>query len=110
MSSPKHWFSDIYQLNYYMYLGVSKKKMLKIFKKEFSYEAVLDHKGGTCIFNHGRAQIVIWIKDKRDLPVLVHECVHAATFTLDSRGVPISFDNDEALAYLVGAIFRKATE
>lgn len=33
---------------------------------------------------------------------LAHECVHAATYVLARVGVPVSTDDDEALAYTLG--------
>lgn len=54
------------------------------------------------------ATVCIWVKDKKDYSALAHECVHAANFTLDNRGVLPSFENDEVQAYLVGLLVTKA--
>lgn len=51
---------------------------------------------------------VIWIRRADDLGSLAHECVHAANFTLQLRGVKADFDNDEPLAYLVGNLMDAA--
>jgi hypothetical protein len=40
---------------------------------------------------------------------LSHEAVHAANYMLDRAGVKISFENDEAQAYLVGHIVDQCT-
>lgn len=38
--------------------------------------------------------------DPSDVSCLAHECLHAAWDELDRRGVKVTADNDEALAYL----------
>lgn len=40
------------------------------------------------------------------LATLAHECVHLATRTLRIHGIPITHQNDEAIAYLVGWFFQ----
>jgi hypothetical protein len=40
-----------------------------------------------------------------EIATLVHECVHAAMAVLDDKGVPISRENDEALAYTIDYLF-----
>ena len=42
--------------------------------------------------------------------VIAHECTHLAMITLDMAGVPINFDNQEAVAYLVGYCAMRVTE
>ena len=42
--------------------------------------------------------------------VIAHECTHLAMITLDMAGVPINFDNQEAVAYLVGYCTMRVTE
>lgn len=39
--------------------------------------------------------------------LLAHETAHAAHMILDSRGVPIHYDNTEAMAYLQDYIFQQ---
>jgi hypothetical protein len=66
--------------------------------------------GGKCLMmesDQGRI-VIIWIRKKSDMASLVHECVHAANFTLDAINADPTFENDEPQAYLVEAIFRKA--
>ena len=42
--------------------------------------------------------------------VIAHECTHLAMITLDMAGVPINFDNQEAVAYLVGYCAMRVTD
>lgn len=41
---------------------------------------------------------------------VIHECVHAATWLLNDRGIPISYENDESLAYLTDFLCKKCYE
>lgn len=43
-----------------------------------------------------------------DLGILVHECVHMAHCIMSTHYVPISYENTEAEAYLVGHLFDSA--
>ena len=44
--------------------------------------------------------LYIW-GNKHHIHHIAHECVHAAAYTLHRVGVPVSFRNDETLAYYV---------
>lgn len=50
--------------------------------------------------------IVVWLPHRLPPDFLAHECVHIATETLEHAGVPLSVACDEALAYLVGHLYR----
>ena len=51
--------------------------------------------------------VIIWCRSK-SLTTLVHELLHATTYILDYKGVPISQDNDECMAYLQGYLLTQA--
>ncbi len=42
---------------------------------------------------------IIWLHEQRSA-ILAHELIHVACEILDMRGIPISKDNDEVIAYL----------
>lgn len=61
--------------------------------------------GSTDMIN---GSVYIWVKDlgcDDAIEYLVHECIHASTFTLGARGIEVSAKNDEAHAYLTQWIF-----
>lgn len=61
--------------------------------------------GSTDMIN---GSVYIWLRDltaNEDIGCLVHECIHASTFTLGFRGIEVSSKNDEAHAYLAQWIF-----
>jgi hypothetical protein len=62
-----------------------------------------------CAFDPGsneQSKICVWLDRDVRAPRLIHELVHAAVFILRGSGVPITADNDEALAYLVELLFE----
>jgi hypothetical protein len=48
----------------------------------------------------------IWVRLCEDIAVLVHECIHLAYRVLEDRGIKISQENDEVLAYYHGYLFK----
>jgi len=98
---PKHFYSDIYQENFYFIPGWTADQI----KKYFGFD-VNDKAYGTCwLTNNG---IVIWVKhfDIKHLDCLTHETIHAANFIFQCKGIQSDNENDEALAYLVQWIFK----
>lgn len=43
---------------------------------------------------------IVWIGDPEDYYTILHESIHLATTIMDEKGIPISKNNDEVLAYL----------
>jgi hypothetical protein len=52
--------------------------------------------------------VTMWFSNYDDLPVVVHECVHAANFVFDYICHNQGTDNDEPMAYLTEWIFKQA--
>lgn len=100
-----HFYSDLYKENIYLMAGFSVKQVQEYWD-EF---AVPRGVHGKCfeLKSDKNDGVFIWLKTnkKTDAEFLVHECIHAASYILDSRGVEISAKNDEALAYLSQWIF-----
>jgi hypothetical protein len=51
-----------------------------------------------------------WTGSPRDYATLAHECLHAAHWFLDTRGVGFNFKTDEAFCYLMDSFVRRAAE
>jgi hypothetical protein len=93
--------SDIYRQDYYFLIGWNKEQVEKTLKVSVEGGA------GATMLQDGT--IYIWLHDisnPESLSELSHECVHAANMTLGARGIVVSADDDEALAYLVQWIFQ----
>lgn len=54
--------------------------------------------------------VLLWLLREDDLPIMVHEIVHAAVAILGHAGVPIDDDHDEAAAYLISHLLRTILE
>lgn len=57
--------------------------------------------GLCCVTSYG---ILIWARSIDDHEVFYHECLHAACEVMSYSGAPISYENQETLAYLQGDI------
>jgi len=112
--NPIKYYCELYNVHYEFYIGISLSTYNKITYKKYGYNLIDDLSiRGHCSYCVDKSKnfiISIWVPDKKDLSAVVHECVHAANFTLESRGVKPCFDNDEPQAYLVQLIFNKATK
>jgi hypothetical protein len=99
-----HIYDFTYRQNYYYISAKTHKEYQDICWKELKckIEDKKDSVGGE--FNvftpHSNTDVCyIWAKEKRDI---VHECFHAISYTLRSRGIKLTDDSDEAFAYALG--------
>lgn len=111
---PVHYYDECWLQNFWFFIGWKPELFESWIKKEWDYTPdLLDNVGKTLEATHfdGGSVIVIWTREKRGpkfYETLGHEAVHAAMFCLANKGVKVTPDNDEPLAYLVGVIMRKA--
>lgn len=108
---PKKFYLEIYDITYLFFIGWSKEEYSKYIERKFDYECKMGATDeGETFFIDDQKTIIIWIKDGKDfMPVLCHEVVHAACFTLQWCGVKPDYKNDENLAYLAQLLFSKGT-
>ena len=59
----------------------------------------------------GNRAILLVFRSLEDATIecIAHESTHLAMITMDMAGVPINFDNQEAVAYLVGHCVTRVT-
>ena len=67
------------------------------------YVAVLSSEPNDDDISHS---IIIMVVTSNSLPLIVHECVHAAIFLLDLVGISVSPEEQEPVAYLTEYIFK----
>jgi len=98
-------------MNYWYFFGWSEKKFKAYLWDKFEHDTILTNCDGKCIMleKEGCTIILLWSRNKKDLPEIVHECVHAACWTLEERGWKPDLNNDEPLTYLVENIFEQGT-
>jgi hypothetical protein len=93
-----HIYDPIFMVNFYVIIGVPEGEAKRRFKR---MGIELDTKGTAGRFlatrRDGNEIGIIWSQDKG--VYLVHECLHAAVWALDLRGIPVTVENDEVAAY-----------
>lgn len=107
---PKHFYCDLFGVNFYFFVGWSEKKFceytVNTWKKHCN---VRDANGFTRDFVHkDNFIILIWTRRNVALPNLLHECLHATNITLEHVGILASFLNDELQAYYTQRLFKIA--
>lgn len=108
---PDFFFCPTWKMNYYFCLGWKETDLIKYCKWRFDYTPEIGPAQTGKLFefiNGSEIIMLIWTRNKKDLSSLVHECVHAANFTLEIKGWKPDFNNDEPLTYLVQSIFDSA--
>lgn len=110
-------YEPVFKQNYYFLRKASAKEINDFCKKNFSFNPEYEENGaaGKCcqIFNEkNEMRIVIsvrsWVKsDPYCLSVFMHECNHAAMYTMEKCGVDVSVKNHEAFNYLAMYIFEE---
>lgn len=50
--------------------------------------------------------VMVFKKDKVSPAVVMHECIHAALYILNSKGITVDSDNDETLTYFSMWLFE----
>ena len=104
---------QIYGNTLHVYVGENIEDIVKYVENKYKIE----FEEGTDTMDALTANLVNKKKKRTDhvmlLPkntngsILAHECVHSAYSILDYHFVKITPDNDEALAYLVGYLYRE---
>lgn len=82
--------------------------MLKEFgedEKEFITSMSFKDKSAKTLFK--ASGCVIWIRNRDNLPALVHEIIHYVLYILTARGVLITHENDEPITYLAEYMFNE---
>lgn len=107
---PRHAYCEVFKMNFYFCIGWGPDQFAKYMQKNFNHDPKMKlAEGKTIMVENDKGRItIIWIKDRTDFPVLAHECIHAANFTLDVIGHIYDYENDEVMAYLTTWIIKKA--
>jgi len=104
---PLNYFCDTYKTNFIFCVGMPEKQFLKYAKDTFNYERDLLG-DGLCLEIGGDYVefYVIWVRKRNMFPELAHECLHAAMYLFDNKGIKYDGDNSEQLAYFVEKLTR----
>ena len=93
-----HIYDPIFKINFYAVKGGSFKKFAEIMKKQLKIDLGEEKVDGKFIvITNGGIDIgLIWGKRKGEL---IHECLHATVWALESKGINMSKETDEVYAY-----------
>lgn len=98
---------DRYRFKLHVLADVTCEQAQKIAKKlGFEFDDSLY--GG---FDGNMYEGIMWIHKKPDLDTLCHEASHIAAHVMHNKGIPVTYENDEGIAYMVEfwfASLRKA--
>lgn len=106
-----HVYDETFKQNYYLLIGVSRKRYVEIVKKELKLDVELPPPGVcgrvTWVQINDICIPVIWTINKKPSNV-AHECFHAVAGALDDRGIKLSEDTSEVYAYSIERLMRAA--
>lgn len=117
-----HWagyFHDtIYRAHFHVIWDVGTEQLQKYCSKNLRAEGEFemdDADAMTITFQDNEGTEVLMAFDNTKMSpsfcdTLAHECFHAASFVLDSRGVKLSAESNEAYAYFLGSLVSRSLE
>mgnify|MGYP001611911806 CR=1 FL=1 len=100
-----HIYDFTYRQNYYFIFAKTHKEYRDICKRQLKNNIQPKENetgGGFNVFTHGKDKTkvcYIWAFLKRNI---IHECMHAISYVLRHRGIPLNDDTEEAYAYSLG--------
>lgn len=116
----KYYDLDLFDVGFFLLIGeyrllkdwaMNKEGLLPEAQKDFlevlkeSGESSYNHQGRQFPMSGGGS--IIWVKPGMEIRILVHELVHAAMWMIHAKGIPISRENDEILAYIVERLYER---
>lgn len=114
-----HLWDDVLSENFHLLVPCGRADLNAFAKKRWGVELEGGEFSGHCVHlvneRRNTSRIVIalagpWKGDAYDLGTLAHECVHAALYALEPRGVKVRGDEQEMLSYLTGSLLRRFVE
>ncbi len=109
MRNFKHMYIELYKHNIY-YALCSGNRYINRVKDEFGTIVLnIEHSVGRFrVYYKDNDPIgVIWVRDKKDICSIAHECFHAACWILADRGISLTDESEEAYAYLQQFLLKK---
>ena len=108
---PIGYFCELYGANIFFYEATSGEETARSLKAYFNID--IDAKSfsgydGKAIEITEQGNYIIWVKYKKEKQPwdLAHEILHVTNMILHARGIPLTIENDETQAYLLGWITK----
>lgn len=107
----KRLYCDIYNAHVLFYTECTQEEFIDHINKK--YNILIEDDYSDCLGitmqanTEERTYYIIWVRNLNDTQTLVHEVLHLTYKILDDRGVVLSNDNNEAVAYYLSFWFKK---
>lgn len=104
-----HIYDPIFRQNIYYILSTTQDDLVKVMKERLGIDAkkkdgcegrFLTAEKSGCLVG------VIWTSNRNPW-IITHEVTHATCWTLESKGVPLTFETEEVYAYMNQFLFRE---
>lgn len=112
MGRIKHVYDDVWRQNYYYVCCPTHEELRKIIKKELNIDLeIKENTEGTfyVLESNGVQIYLIWTKYKK-ANIICHELMHAVSYGLRHKGLPLSDESEEAYCYLLDFLVRKLVD
>lgn len=105
MSDILHIYEPMYRINFYYILATTQPDFCKILNDELNIEMEPKHDlsfvGRFVTAKKAGTEVgIIWTSN-RNPEFIAHECLHAAFWTMESRGIVLSYSSEEAFTYML---------
>ena len=102
-----HVYDKVYMQNYYLIVD-DHQLLVEFVEDQFNDEVEPYHDQVASTIDCSKG-IVIWMKEY-DVPVLIHEIIHAVNMTFSNLDITMSFSEDEHYCYYVQMLTRELME
>jgi hypothetical protein len=91
----------VYNETILFYGGCTHKQLRAHLKKSYDIGHIdSDSRPGDIGMLHtGDDHYIVWCREVKDVPTLIHELYHLCVKIFDIKGIPLTAENDEAMAY-----------
>ena len=107
-----HIYDPIFRTNFYYILATDQKELLRVMKDRLNITGKeKDHVEGRFLSaeKSGCTVGVIWTSNRNPW-IIAHEVCHAVGWSLDTKGIPLTFETEEVYAYLTQFLSREIHE
>lgn len=115
--TPLKIWDSLFLMQYYVSYGVSRGSVKKAVKETLGVDipkdmTLIGTDGHAIHYKAENGEVAIWIWTiRKDVEILVHECFHAMSYTMQAGDIPLNRSTEEVYVYalemLVHAILEK---
>lgn len=99
--------NDLWKAPLSLYIGNKESYNKRMKKLGLEDDVLVLNEAGKYWMDREKGYKVMWIPSLENKDVLIHELVHYCFDVMNTKGVPIQYENDETIAYLMEYMFNK---